>query len=138
MSKGHKKCPEISAAGRYDPGMNSFGWRGARPMWAKIVSWLRIIVSWLGVIFVIFASWVLAVMVRDLVQILLLRFGGGIHPGMRFFLLPRIVPAVLMLLIFGVGAALMRAKFRGATVWKTIASLAVVFGMLGLIMGITD
>jgi hypothetical protein len=109
----------------------------ARPMRAKIVSWLGVIVSWLGVIVVIFASWVLAVMVRDLVHMLLLRFGGGVQSGMRVFLLPRIVPAILMLLIFGVGATLMRAKFRGATVWKTIAILAVVFGMLGLIMGIT-
>ena len=96
-------------------------------MWAKIVSWL-------GIIVVIFVSLGLTDVVREWVFVLR---SSSASPDIASYILMQIITAFVILLVFGLGAALMRANFLGTTVWKTIATFAIIFGGLGVIMGMT-
>ncbi len=96
-------------------------------MWAKILGSA-------GVIVVIFGSFALAGAVDDLIRSA--RHGTFNTASMSFVLIQIIIPLFLMLVVFGIGAALMRLKFQGRTVRNTIIWFAVIFGALGVVMGL--
>jgi hypothetical protein len=73
-------------------------------------------------------------------EIILLSKRGAFHfnsASVGLIFIEIVIPFFLILLVFGLGAALMRTKFQRATVGKTIVCFVVIFGALGFIMGIT-
>ena len=106
-----------------EPARNDLAGQGGS-MWAKILGSA-------GVIVVIFGSFALAGAVDDIRSA---RHGTFNTASMSFVSIQIIIPLFLMLVVFGIGAALMRLKFQGRTVRNTIIWFAVIFGALGVVM----
>ena len=97
---------------------------------------MRLVAGLIGISIVIFVSFGWAGWLREIIW--LLRRGILSHLNdsrVMFDLTLDVGTFFIILLVFGLGAALMRAKFSKAAVWRTVVCFAIFFSVLGVIMG---